>query len=101
MWMSSKEYVAESVVAALHRRVNGKRVLLVRAKVARDVIPRELRQAGAHVDVVEGVRRRVGGRGASPAGEWEAGTAGACESCARCDPAGAAPSWRTCGCRRS
>ena len=29
------------------------RVLLVRAKVARDVIPRELRQAGAQVDVVE------------------------------------------------
>jgi uroporphyrinogen-III synthase len=33
--------------------VKGKRVLLVRAKVARDVIPRELSQAGAHVDVVE------------------------------------------------
>jgi uroporphyrinogen-III synthase len=28
-------------------------VLLVRAKVARDVIPRELRKAGAQVDVVE------------------------------------------------
>jgi uroporphyrinogen-III synthase len=28
-------------------------VLLVRAKVARDVIPRELRRAGADVDVVE------------------------------------------------
>jgi len=28
-------------------------VLLIRAKVARDVIPRELRQAGAHVNVVE------------------------------------------------
>ena len=51
--VTPKEYVAESVVAALHRRVKGKRVLLVRAKVARDVIPRELRQAGAHVDVVE------------------------------------------------
>src|SRR5580693_5388891 len=48
-----KEYVAESVVRSLRRRVKGKRVLLVRAKVARDVIPRELRQAGAHVDVVE------------------------------------------------
>jgi uroporphyrinogen-III synthase len=48
-----KEYVAESVVRTLRRRVKGKRVLLVRAKVARDVIPRELRQAGAHVDVVE------------------------------------------------
>ena len=51
--VTPKEYVAESVVAALHRRVKGKRVLLVRAKVARDVIPRELRKAGAMVDVVE------------------------------------------------
>ena len=48
-----KEYVAESVVRSLRRKVRGKRVLLVRAKVARDVIPRELRKAGAHVDVVE------------------------------------------------
>jgi uroporphyrinogen-III synthase len=48
-----KEYVAESVVRSLRRRVKGKRVLLVRAKVARDVIPRELRHAGADVDVVE------------------------------------------------
>jgi uroporphyrinogen-III synthase len=48
-----KEYVAESVVRSLRRRVKGKRVLLVRAKVARDVIPRELRLAGAKVDVVE------------------------------------------------
>jgi uroporphyrinogen-III synthase len=48
-----KEYVAESVVRSLKAKVRGKRVLLVRAKVARDVIPRELRKAGAHVDVVE------------------------------------------------
>jgi uroporphyrinogen-III synthase len=48
-----QEYVAESVVRSLWRRVNGKRVLLVRAKVARDVIPRELRRAGAQVHVVE------------------------------------------------
>jgi len=48
-----KEYVAESVVRSLHRRVKAKRVLLVRAKVARDVIPNELREAGARVDVVE------------------------------------------------
>jgi uroporphyrinogen-III synthase len=48
-----KEYVAESVVRSLRRRVKGKRVLLVRAKVARDVIPRELRKAGAQVDVAE------------------------------------------------
>jgi uroporphyrinogen-III synthase len=48
-----KEYVAESVVRSLRRRVKGKRVLLVRAKVARDVIPLELRKAGAQLDVVE------------------------------------------------
>jgi uroporphyrinogen-III synthase len=48
-----KEYVAESVVRSLRRRVKGKRVLVVRAKVARDVIPRELRRAGARVHVVE------------------------------------------------
>jgi uroporphyrinogen-III synthase len=48
-----KEYVAESVVRSLKKKVKGKRVLLVRAKVARDVIPRELRKAGATVDVVE------------------------------------------------
>lgn len=48
-----KEYVAESVVRSLKGKVKGKRVLLVRAKVARDVIPRELRRAGAYVDVVE------------------------------------------------
>jgi len=48
-----KEYVAESVVNMLQTLVKGKRVLLVRAKVARDVIPRELRKAGATVDVIE------------------------------------------------
>jgi uroporphyrinogen-III synthase len=48
-----KEYVAESVVRSLKKKVKGKRVLLVRAKVARDVIPLELRKAGAQVDVVE------------------------------------------------
>jgi uroporphyrinogen-III synthase len=48
-----KEYVAEAVVKSLRRRVAGKRVLLARASVARDVIPRELRKLGAKVDVVE------------------------------------------------
>lgn len=48
-----EEYVAESVVKSLRRQVKGKRILLVRAKVARDVIPDELREAGAHVNVVE------------------------------------------------
>lgn len=47
------EYIAESVVRSLKKQVKGKRVLLVRAKVARDVIPKELRKAGAVVDVFE------------------------------------------------
>src|SRR3984885_12396486 len=51
--MMPEEYVAESVVKGLRDKVNGKRVLLVRAKVARDVIPDELRSAGAEVDVIE------------------------------------------------
>lgn len=46
-------YVAEKVVHMLRKQVKGERVLLVRAKVARDVIPEELRAAGAQVDVVE------------------------------------------------
>jgi uroporphyrinogen-III synthase len=48
-----EHYVAESVVESLRRQVEGKRVLLARAKVARDVIPRELRRLGARVEVVE------------------------------------------------
>lgn len=48
-----KQYVAESVVESLRGKVEGKRVLLARAKVARDVIPRELREMGATVDVVD------------------------------------------------
>jgi uroporphyrinogen-III synthase len=48
-----KQYVAESVVRSLRSKVAGKRVLLVRARVARDVIPRELRALGAEVNVVE------------------------------------------------
>ncbi|HMK21865.1 MAG TPA: uroporphyrinogen-III synthase [Terriglobales bacterium] len=48
-----EEYIAESVVKSLRKQVGEKRVLLVRARVARDVIPRELRRAGADVEVVE------------------------------------------------
>ncbi len=48
-----QRYIAESVVESLKGKVEGKRVLLARAKVARDVIPHELRKMGAQVDVVE------------------------------------------------
>jgi uroporphyrinogen-III synthase len=51
--VTPNEYVAEAVVKALASRVKQKRVLLVRAKIARDVIPLELRKVAAQVDVVE------------------------------------------------
>jgi len=54
--LAPKEYVAESLVAALAPEIAGKRVLLARAAVARDVIPDALREAGAHVDVVDAYR---------------------------------------------
>ena len=50
------EYVAESLVEALGEGVRGKRVLLVRAAAARDVIPDAMRARGATVDVVHGYR---------------------------------------------
>src|SRR5213075_1778068 len=52
-------YVAEEVVRSLRKLVKGEKVLLVRAKVARDVIPDELRAAGAHVDVVEAYQSAI------------------------------------------
>jgi uroporphyrinogen-III synthase len=48
-----RKYVAEDVVRSLRKQVKGEKVLLVRAKIARDVIPEELRNAGATVEVVE------------------------------------------------
>lgn len=52
-------YVAESLVAALAAKTRGKRVLLARAAVARDVIPDALRAAGAEIDVVDAYRNGV------------------------------------------
>ncbi|HET9281551.1 MAG TPA: uroporphyrinogen-III synthase [Candidatus Angelobacter sp.] len=49
-----EKYVAESVVEALRGKITQhSRVLLVRAKVARDVLPDELRKTGAQVEVIE------------------------------------------------
>ncbi len=51
------EYVAESLLEAFAAHdLSGKRVLLPRAAVARDVIPAELAKRGAQVDVVEAYR---------------------------------------------
>ncbi len=46
-------YVAESLLEGMKDQVMGKKVLLARASVARDVIPDSLQTAGAEVDVVE------------------------------------------------
>ena len=48
-----ERYVAEDVVRSLRKLVKGEKVLLVRAKIARDVIPQQLQEAGADVEVVE------------------------------------------------
>jgi len=48
-----ESYVAESLISVLQRKTAGKRVLLARAAIARDVIPDALRESGATVDVVE------------------------------------------------
>jgi uroporphyrinogen-III synthase len=53
------EYVAEAVVSMLSERVAGKRVLLARAAIARDVIPEQLRKCGADIHVVETYRTVV------------------------------------------
>jgi len=56
------EYVAESLVAAFAQDdLNGKRILLPRAAVARDLAPVALRERGAVVDVVEAYRTGVPG----------------------------------------
>lgn len=49
-------YVAEGMIDLLQQRAHGRRVLIVRAAVARDVIPKALREVGATVDVVEAYR---------------------------------------------
>jgi uroporphyrinogen III methyltransferase/synthase len=49
-----REYVAEGLLEALEgRELSAKAFLIPRAKVARDVVPRVLREKGARVEVVE------------------------------------------------
>jgi uroporphyrinogen III methyltransferase/synthase len=49
-----KEFIAESILKGLGKMsIKGKRILLARAKKARDVLPKGLRKMGAEVDVVE------------------------------------------------
>jgi uroporphyrinogen-III synthase/uroporphyrinogen III methyltransferase/synthase len=51
-----REYVAESLVESLAGQASGKRMLLARAEIARDVIPDALRASGSEVDVVDAYR---------------------------------------------
>jgi uroporphyrinogen III methyltransferase/synthase len=60
-----KEYIAEAVLEGFERTtIRGKRILLARARIARDVLPKGLRKMGAKVDVVE-VYRTIRPRGGS------------------------------------
>jgi uroporphyrinogen-III synthase len=52
-------YVAKSLIESLAGQVAGKRFLLARATLARDVIPDALRAAGAVVDVVDAYQNRM------------------------------------------
>jgi len=54
-----EKYVAEALVEVLAEQVAGKRILLARAEIARDVIPDALRAAGATVDVVDAYRNAL------------------------------------------
>jgi uroporphyrinogen-III synthase len=54
-----EQYVGEALADALKDQVRGQRVLLVRAAVARDVVPYALTSAGATVTVVDAYRTVV------------------------------------------
>ncbi|MBV8730336.1 MAG: uroporphyrinogen-III C-methyltransferase, partial [Acidobacteriia bacterium] len=58
--LMGKDYVAEGLIEAFQSHdLGGKRILLPRAQVARDLVPAELTQRGAKVDVVEAYKTVV------------------------------------------
>jgi len=60
-----KEFVAESILKGLNRsEIKGKKILLARAKKARDILPIGFKRIGGEVDVVE-VYRTIKPRGGS------------------------------------
>src|SRR5260370_12177532 len=68
--LRGEEFVAESLVEAFRSiDLTAKRVLLPRAAVARDILPRKLRERGACVDVVEAYRTVVPEKLAKQAGD--------------------------------
>lgn len=56
-----ERYVGDALADALAERVRGQRVLLVRAAVARDVVPDALMAAGASVTIVDAYRTVIPG----------------------------------------
>jgi uroporphyrinogen III methyltransferase/synthase len=59
-----KEYIAEAILEGFGKMgIQGKRILLARAKIARDVLPKGLNEMGAELDVIEVYRtvKPVGG----------------------------------------
>jgi uroporphyrinogen III methyltransferase/synthase len=66
-----KEYVAESLVEALKGyAMQGMRILIPRAAVARDTVPEALRAMGAIVEIAEAYRTIVPESGSAPVAEW-------------------------------
>ena len=57
--MVPEEFVAESLLVSFAGDAQGKRILLARAAVARDIIPDTLRQSGASVDVIDAYRNEM------------------------------------------
>ena len=51
-WIKPRDFVAEALLAAFPRDLRGRRVLLPRAKEAREVLPEGLERRGAIVDVI-------------------------------------------------
>lgn len=60
----SKDYVAESILEIL-KNVRGLKILIPRAAVARDILPKTLIKRGASVDVVEAYRTAIDASAAS------------------------------------
>jgi uroporphyrinogen-III synthase len=54
-----KKYVAESLIESIGDQARNARVLIVRAAIARDVIPESLMRIGARVDVVDAYRNVI------------------------------------------
>jgi uroporphyrinogen-III synthase len=57
--LTPKEYVAESLLAAIGDQARNTRVLIARAAIARDIIPAALTQTGAQVDVIDAYRNII------------------------------------------